>query len=65
VEGLAKNKDWEWLSDYWNGKKYEIYRIPIPFDPYVDQPFSNIANQVYKETKGFVLFALEVSINGR
>lgn len=30
-----KNKDWKWLLEYWQGKKYEIYRVEIPLD-YMD-----------------------------
>ena len=26
----SKQENWQWLYDYWTGKKYEIYRIEIP-----------------------------------
>lgn len=58
-----EKKNWAWLHDYWQGKKYEIYRIEIP-QVYADQPFSSIALEVYKE-QGFVLFALEIVVNDR
>lgn len=60
----SDNKNWQWLHDYWQGKKYEIYRISIPYDTYAEQRFCDIANETYKE-RSFVLFALEISINGR
>lgn len=25
-----EGQNWRWLYDYWNGKKYEIYRVQIP-----------------------------------
>lgn len=62
IESKEK-KNWTWLHDYWQGKKYEIYRIEIP-QTYQGKAFSEIALQVYKE-QGFVLFALEVVMNDR
>ena len=56
-------KNWTWLHDYWQGKKYEIYRIEIP-NSYADQSFNSIALEVYKD-QGFVLFALEIVVNDR
>lgn len=41
-------KNWTWLHDYWQGKKYEIYRIEIP-NSYADQSFNSIALEVYKD----------------
>lgn len=60
----AENKNWKWLHDYWQGKKYEIYRIEIPFETYQGESFCKIASECYKE-RSFVLFAIEISINGR
>jgi len=63
---LQNNKDsknWRWLYDYWNGKKYEIYKIEIP-SSFCEQSFCTIANDVYKE-EGLLLFALEICVNGK
>lgn len=30
IADKKSNKNWRWLHDYWQGKKYEIYRIEIP-----------------------------------
>lgn len=58
-----ESKNWNWLNDYWSGKKYEIYRIEIP-SSYCDQQFCSIANDVYKE-EGLLLFALEIVVNAK
>ena len=34
--GAGSKGNWKWLHDYWQGKKYEIYRIQIP-NAYSDQ----------------------------
>lgn len=63
---LDEKKDdpnYTWLWEYWEGKKYEIYRIQIP-DCYADERFSEIANNVYKE-RSVLLFALEIVVNRR
>lgn len=58
-----QNENFRWLNDYWQGKKYEIYRIEIP-SVYAGRSFSDIAHEVYKD-QGFVLFALEIVIKDR
>jgi len=37
-----EKKNWTWLHDYWQGKKYEIYRIEIP-STFQGKVFSEIA----------------------
>jgi hypothetical protein len=63
IESKKSKKNWQWLHDYWLGKRYEIYRVGIPAS-YADQSFYYIANEVFKE-KGYVLFALEIALNDK
>ena len=53
-------KDWEWLKEYWNGKKYEIYKVPLS-PAYANKQFCMIASDVYKDL-GLLLFGLEISV---
>ena len=55
---LPKGKEWDWLSEYWAGKSFEIYRVGIPKST-LDKPFNELSNYIYK-TYGFVLFAIEI-----
>lgn len=63
LEEKKDDPNYTWLWEYWDGKKYEIYRIQIP-NCYADQAFCEIANNVYKE-KSVLLFALEIVVNRR
>ena len=56
-----EDNDFAWLFNYWNGKKFEIYRIEIP-NTYADKQFCDIASNVYNE-EGLLLFALEIVVN--
>jgi hypothetical protein len=66
ADELAKKKedaDYKWLYDYWTGKGFEIYRVPIP-DSFQEKSFCDIASDVYKN-KNLLLFALEIEVNGK
>ena len=63
LEEKKEDLNFQWLYNYWNGKKYEIYRIQIP-NSYADRSFCDIVSNVYKD-HGLLLFALEVVINDR
>jgi hypothetical protein len=65
-ESLEERKDdpnFAWLWKYWNGKKYEIYKVRIP-NSYADKSFCDIASNIYKD-EGLLLFALEIVVNDR
>ena len=55
---LPKGREWEWLSEYWEGKSYEIYRVQIPKET-MEKKFNEISNYVFKNYK-CILFALEI-----
>jgi len=61
LESKKNKRNWQWLHDYWLGKRFEIYRIRIP-SSYADQSFYYIANEVFRN-QGNVLFALEITVN--
>jgi len=63
LEEKKNDLNYQWLYEYWEGKKFEIYRISIPSN-YADRKFCEIANDIYKET-GLLLFALEVVVKKR
>jgi hypothetical protein len=63
LEEKKDDENYSWLYQYWEGKKYEIYRIQIP-NSYADKRFCEIANDVYKENS-VLLFALEIVVNKR
>jgi hypothetical protein len=56
------NKNWEWLYEYWQGKKYEIYKINLP-SSFCGMQFCTVSNNVYKKS-GLLLFGLEICVNG-
>jgi len=56
-----EDSNYTWLYEYWEGKKFEIYRIEIP-TTFADRRFCEIANDIYKEN-GLLLFALEIVVN--
>ena len=57
------SKNQNWLSDYCEGKKYEIYRVEIPSFLF-GQEFCQISNKVY-DYSSLILFALEIVVNDR
>ena len=63
LEEKKDDPNYQWLYQYWEGKKFEIYRIDIP-NCYADRRFSEIVNDIYKE-HGLLLFALEIVVNKR
>lgn len=60
LESQKDDPNFSWLYEYWNGKCFEIYRVPIPYH-YQDRRFSDIASDVYKD-KDLLLFALEIEV---
>lgn len=52
-----------WINDYLSGLQNEIYRVPLEAEIFAGLPFSVIAQHIYKEFE-FILFALEVNVNG-
>ena len=54
---------WGWLTEYWQGKTFEIYREEIPKE-FAHKQFCSIANDIYKED-GLLLFALEIVVNDK
>ena len=56
-----EHENYSWLYEYWEGKKFEIYRVQIP-SCYADKKFCEIANDVYK-ANSVLLFALEIVVN--
>lgn len=63
IDSKKDDPNFNWLFNYWNGKCYEIYRVPIP-PSFADKSFCDIASDVYKE-KSLLLFALEIEVNGK
>lgn len=63
LEERKDDPNFAWLYNYWNGKKYEIYKVRIP-NSYADRSFCDIASNVYKDD-GLLLFALEIVVNDR
>lgn len=61
LDEKKEDPNYQWLHEYWEGKKFEIYRITIPTSR-ANMRFCDIANEVYKET-GLLLFALEIVVN--
>jgi hypothetical protein len=61
LEDSKEEPDYAWLYNYWNGKKFEIYRISIP-SSFADKNFCDIASNIYKDD-GLLLFALEIAVN--
>lgn len=59
---MPKGKEWDWLSEYWAGKSYEIYRVSIPKLTF-EKPFNEISNYIYKTYKS-ILFAIEIVERG-
>ena len=55
---LPKGREWEWLSEYWEGKSHEIYRVLIP-KATLDKNFNELSNYIYKTYK-YILFAIEI-----
>ena len=55
--------NWGWLTEYWQGKTFEIYREEIP-QSFKNKQFCTIANEIYKED-GVLLFALEVMVDNK
>ena len=55
---LPKAREWEWLSEYWEGKSYEIYRVLIPKST-MDKSFNELSNYIFKNYK-YILFAIEM-----
>jgi hypothetical protein len=55
---LPKEREWEWLTEYWRGKSYEIYRVLIPKST-LDKSFNELSNYIYKNYK-YTLFAIEI-----
>ena len=53
----------EWLWEYWNGKKFEIYKVKIPVE-YHYQTFSDISHYVYRRNES-VMFAFEIVEEGK
>ena len=58
LENKKEDPNFTWLYEYWNGKCFEIYRIPIP-ECKLGLRFSDIASDVYKDSN-LLLFAIEV-----
>ena len=58
---LKDNPNAQWLQDYQQGQKYEIYRHKIP-ENFEGWQFCSIANEIYKES-GLLLFALEIKVD--
>jgi hypothetical protein len=63
LEEKKEDTNYKWLHEYWEGKKFEIYRIQIP-SSYADRSFCEIANEIYKYDS-LLLFALEIVVNKR
>lgn len=63
LEAKKEDSNFSWLYQYWNGKCFEIYRVPIP-ESYLGMRFSDIASDVYKD-KDLLLFAIEVEVNDK
>jgi hypothetical protein len=63
LEEKKDDPDFAWLWNYWNGKKFEIYRIRIP-NSFADHSFCDMASNIYKDS-GLLLFALEIVVNDR
>ena len=61
VENRKDEPAFEWLYNYWEGKQYEIYRVPIP-NSYAGRNFCDIVSNIYKDW-GRLLFALEIEVN--
>jgi hypothetical protein len=55
---LPKGREWEWISEYWNGKSQEIYRVLIP-NITLDKNFNELSNYIFKNYK-LILFAIEI-----
>jgi hypothetical protein len=57
-KNLPEGPEWEWLEEYWGGKTFEIYRIPLP----KNRPHNNfcyLSNYIYKNHDS-ILFAVEI-----
>jgi hypothetical protein len=63
VADKQKDPNFVWLWDYWNGKKFEIYRVKIP-NSYAGKSFCDLASFIYKKS-GLLLFAFEIVINDK
>ena len=63
LDNKKEDPNFNWLFNYWNGKCYEIYRVPIP-SSFAERSFCDIASDVYKE-RDLLLFALEIEVNGK
>ncbi|CAI2375890.1 unnamed protein product [Moneuplotes crassus] len=55
---LPKEREWEWLPEYWQGKSHEIYRVLIPKST-LDKNFNELSNYIYKNYNN-ILFAIEI-----
>ncbi|CAI2372794.1 unnamed protein product [Moneuplotes crassus] len=55
---LPKEREWEWLTEYWQGKSHEIYRVLIP-KATLSKNFNELSNYIYKTYKN-ILFAIEI-----